>query len=173
MNTRACVDAALSIARALEKWAQESDLLPQQHHPPEDRMLLFDAVVEHPDIRSASRQLYKDGHYSLAVQQASIALNCQVKAKSGSSKDGADLMFTVFSETRPILRFSRCQTESERNEQGGYAQILAGVMRGVRNPRAHEVPHVDDAGTALRLLGLIDHLHTKVDAAKRVPPSKP
>lgn len=169
MSTRDSLVWALRTGRRLAAWAQENGFAPRDGLSALDGMALFDSVVEHQQVRLAARQLYEDGHYALAVQQACIALNSAVRSKSGSAKDGADLMFAVFSDTNPILRLNRCATESQKNEQAGYQQIMAGVMRGVRNPRSHEVPYVDDPDTALRLLGLIDHLHRKVDLAKRVP----
>lgn len=173
MSIRTSLDASLSIARKLAAWAEENGLSPAVPAGGTDRIVLFDNIVEHQAVRDASRQLYRDAHYSLAVQQACIALDCAVRAKSGCQKDGADLMFAVFADSNPILRFNRCRTPSEKNEQAGYMFILAGVMRGVRNPRAHEVPYVDDPDTALRLLGLVDHLFRKLDPATKVRKKKP
>ena len=127
----------------------------------------FDDVVTADDLRSVSRQLFRDGHYAQAVTQSLICLNNAVKEKSElPDEDGANLMRKAFSVNSPVLRINDNGTTSEKDEQRGYMEIFAGVMTGIRNPRAHEHELVDDPDRALELLSLANHLFRKLDEAK-------
>ena len=46
--------------------------------------------------------------------------------------------------------------------------IFAGVMAGIRNPRAHEHEIADDAEVALEMLIIANHLMRKLDQATSV-----
>jgi uncharacterized protein (TIGR02391 family) len=60
-----------------------------------------------------------------------------VREADGRELDGAGLMTTAFSPQNPIIRLTALATETDRNIQQGYMQIMAGAMTGVRNPKAH------------------------------------
>ena len=126
----------------------------------------FDEFVTQEALKSTSRQLFSDGHYSRAVEEAFKRLNNEVKHKSGcTDRDGADLMHFVFSAGSPVLRFNALQTQSEKDEQLGYMEIFAGALTGIRNPRAHEHELVDDPEVALEMLVLANHLMRKLESA--------
>jgi uncharacterized protein (TIGR02391 family) len=125
---------------------------------PDDRASLFDAMVTNSALRQTCRQLYLDGHFKNAVEEAYKLLNNIVKQKSGYRIDGKALMEQVFRENNPILRFNRLKSQSEIDEQGGYQMIMAGVMRGIRNPRAHEHDLRDDPAAALEMIIWANHL---------------
>ncbi len=113
--------------------------------------------------------LYTNGHYAQAVLEAFKYVNNLVKFESSeSSRDGADLMHKVFSRDNPVLALNDLTTESDKNEQLGYMQILAGVMTGIRNPRAHESGWTESKDDALQLLSLADHLVKKIRSARKV-----
>ncbi len=62
-----------------------------------------------------------------------------VKKKSGKTNlDGKNLMLTVFSRDKPILKFNNLNTISEKNEQEGFMHLFAGAVQGIRNPKAHD-----------------------------------
>ena len=134
---------------------------------PCDPLVLYDELITDESLRTATRSLYSDQHYAQAVEEACKCLNHTVKARSGEKLDGVELMQRAFSEKSPILRINRLSTESERNEQSGYQMIMAGLMRGVRNPRAHEPQHRDDSARALELLILVNHLLQVIARSKR------
>ena len=128
----------------------------------------FDTQITDSGLGNCTRRLFADGHYDMAVFKACVYVENFVKERSMvSDKDGADLMRRVFSANNPILRFNACRTESEKNEQRGYMDILAGVMTGVRNPRAHEHDWYDDPEDASALLLLANHLIRKIRRARR------
>lgn len=56
-------------------------------------------------------------------------------------------------------------TESGRNIQSGFSQILSGAMTGIRNPKAHA--NIDnDIDETLRLLCFCGELMDKIEKAK-------
>lgn len=128
----------------------------------------FDDVVTSEALRSVSRQLFADGHYARAVEEALKCMNNEVKQKSGiSGQDGASLMRKAFSVNSPTLCMNDFQSNSDRDEQLGYMDIYAGAMTGIRNPRAHEHGLEDDSDVALELLTLANHLMRRLDGASR------
>ena len=69
-----------------------------------------------------------------------------VKEKTNYPKDnrqreltGVNLMHKVFSKNNPLLKWSALETQSQKNELEGYKNIFAGVMQGIRNPKAHTI----------------------------------
>lgn len=127
----------------------------------------FDALVTDKDLRAASSKLFRDAHYARAVEEAYKCLNNVVKNRCRSTADGADLMRTALSPKKPLLKLNKLLTESQKNEQLGYMDILAGCMTGIRNPRAHEHRLVDSKERALQLLGWANHLMERVKSARR------
>ena len=111
--------------------------------------------------------MFADGHYSTAVEKAFVCLNNLVREKSGLvERDGADLMRRAFSANAPILNLNEFQSQSDRNEQEGYMGIYAGVMIGIRNPRAHEHELDDRPDVALEMLVLANHLVRKLKESR-------
>ena len=129
---------------------------------------LYDEAVTSELLRSASRELFADGHYAEAVEGAFKRLNNEVKAKSGLTElDGDRLMRQAFSANGPILHLNPFITSSEKDEQRGYMDIFAGAMTGIRNPRAHEDQIDDQPNVALELLVLANHLMRKLESAAK------
>jgi uncharacterized protein (TIGR02391 family) len=90
----------------------------------------FEGLALHPEIERAAGQLYRDGHYAHAVEDACKALNLLVKLRSGRDDlDGKGLMTTVFSKNQPILRFNDLKDQSDLDEQEGMMHLFAGPWR--------------------------------------------
>ena len=174
MATSEYLQSSLKIARSIQV---DADTLGIGRPPPASdlstsglRRLLerFDEAVTSSELTRASRQLFADGHYARAVEEAFKCLNNTVKDKSGiSSRDGAKLMRTAFSANSPMLKLNVFKSQSDIDEQLGYMDLFAGSMTGIRNPRAHEHGLTDDAEVALELLILANHLMRKLGAATR------
>jgi uncharacterized protein (TIGR02391 family) len=129
----------------------------------------FEGLDLHHEIERAAGKLYRDGHYSNAVEDACKALNQYVVLRSGKyDLDGKGLMTTVFSKKNPILAFNNLSNESDENEQQGLMHLFEGVMIGFRNPRAHTLIQ-DDPERALEMIAFISFLAKMVDQAKKVP----
>jgi len=96
----------------------------------------------HKDIITVARSKFEDGYYADAVESALKEINKRVKGiviyKTGEEMDGASLMHKAFSEKNPIIVLDDLSSESGRNIQKGYMQIFAGVITGIRNPKAHD-----------------------------------
>ena len=122
-------------------------------------LVQFDMLVTDGGLRQSCRRFFGRGDYALAVQKAYTYIDNMVRDNSGQpDKYGADLMRTVFSPKKPILRLNNLETLSDRNEQLGYMQIFEGAMTGIRNPRAHEYDFEDSPAEALEMLVLANHL---------------
>ena len=131
-----------------------------------DELVYFDLAVTDGKLRELCRDLFTAGHYTLAVEQAFKYVNNMVKEKSGvTEKDGTDLMFNVFSDKSPVLMLNSLQSLSDKNEQEGYMHIYAGVMKGIRNPRAHQHETLDSSQDALERISLANHLVRILDGS--------
>ena len=127
----------------------------------------YDALITQPELINTTRRLFVDGYFALAVEEGFKQVNNTVKTKANQSIDGASLMRTVLSPKSPLLRLNRLKTQSQRDQQQGYMDILAGCMTGIRNPRAHEHQYLDDVDIALELLVLANHLLKMINQATR------
>lgn len=128
----------------------------------------YDQLVTDQQLRDTTRDLFMDGYYALAVEEAFKCVNNTVKARSGlASADGVSLMNQAFSANAPALRLNSLVSESERNQQVGYMQIFAGCMMGIRNPRAHEHRYLDEPHIALEMLTWANHLIRMVNKATK------
>jgi len=128
----------------------------------------FDVIITEPEAVAATGRLFRNGHYSQAVEEAFKLVNNMVKSRSLITEiDGASLMERAFSPSSPRLKINKLKTSSQRDQQLGYMKILAGCMTGVRNPRAHEHNFTDDPKTALELLALANHLVKMIKKTSR------
>ena len=156
----------LEVAKRLQSEANaagvgQPDAIERSNSIAAERSLLdrFDEMVTLPALRSASRKLFKDGHYARAVEEAFKRLNNEVKAKAGLAQiDGEKLMRQAFSVHNPTLRLNDQHTISQKDEQRGYMELYAGAMIAIRNPRAHEHDVDDPPEVALEMLVLANHL---------------
>jgi len=166
------IHSYLDLARAISDDVKKSGLGKRQDFEAEIDIVgkanTFDLLVTDPELKKATESLFKSGHYSDAILKGFKYLNNYVKRKSGlKSKDGADLMRAAFSAQNPKLKLNSLASASEQDEQKGFMDIYAGCMTGIRNPRAHEHDIVDEARTALELLGWCNHLLVRARSAKR------
>lgn len=161
----------LEVARLLQLSADQHGVGPR-HVVPEpvaldDPLALYDRLITDGELRDTTRNLFRNGHNSLAVEEAFKCVNNLVKRKSGETADGQNLMNSTFSLGAPVLKLNALKTQSQRDQQLGYMQILAGCMTGIRNPRAHEHAYLDEPHVALELLGLANHLVRLIKGSKR------
>ena len=108
-------------------------------------------------------------NYLHAVFEASKGLFQRIRDISGAEGDGAALIDRVFSVDKPLLALNTLQTDTERSEHKGFAQLLKGCAAAVRNPLAHG-PKIlwqgeDDAADYLTLISM---LHRKLDQCVKV-----
>lgn len=158
------------VAKRLQSLAVHLSQLPGTTSPADtEGDIPLERIVSDRELLALVAPLYVGRHYPQAVEEACKFLDDLVRDKSGRRDlTGTSLMQHVFSPNNPVLALNSCTTESEMNEQRGYMQILAGVMIGVRNPRAHGSGWTDSKEHALQLLSLANHLVGKVKTATKV-----
>lgn len=123
-------------------------------------------MLIHPSIAEVSKKRMKDGYYADAVEAACKALNSRVRGivydQTGEELDGAKLMRRALSKDNPIICIASPASKSGQDTQQGYMDIFAGVMTGIRNPKAHdnETITIEDA---YRKLIMISILMYKID----------
>lgn len=115
-----------------------SDTTPPVEFPSEDDYLLS---LLHPAIIESSWAQYRTGHLRDAVFNAFVAIGDLLRALTGLTLDGKPLVEQALSPQNPLLVLSTIDTESGRNDQVGFMQIISGAFMGVRNPKAHSLQH--------------------------------
>lgn len=112
----------------------------------------------HPRIKKVSKDLFDDGHYANAAEDAFIEINDRVKKIYAIIKpntlipDGDSAMTTVFSTNNPLIILGDINTETGKNIQKGYMQMFAGAMSALRNPRAHAIIEIEEDDAKRRLV---------------------
>jgi len=127
----------------------------------------YEGLELHPAIEKAAGKLFKDGHYSNAIEDAVKALNALVKLNSGiEDKDGTALMEFVFSPNNPVLKFNNLTDQFDKDEQKKFMMLFSGAVAGLRNPRAHKIIN-DDAEKAVEFIAFISLLAKLTDKTSK------
>lgn len=134
--------------------------------PQKKNVKLFGERKLHDSVAFASKKLFCDSHYSPAIFEACKLLNKRIQQLAKSTTDGKALMFEVFAIGNPKLKLNKMADQSDTDEQEGFMHIFAGLMQGVRNPKAHELVNLKDPYRALEYLGLISLLFRRLDELK-------
>jgi len=128
----------------------------------------------HADVLTFCRSEFLQQNYFHAVFEATKSVADKVRAKSGLSGDGAELIDQVFGSGKagmPFLAFNTLQSETERSEHSGLMNLMKGMFGAFRNVTAH-APKVSWPITeqdALDLLTIASLLHRRLDGAVRTP----
>lgn len=95
----------------------------------------------HKIIAEISKPRFDSAHFSDAVEAAFKEINSIIKSeylkKTKNHEDGDTLMKKSFSPDRPIFHLISRDDPNFKSFQLGYMEIFAGVMKGIRNPKAH------------------------------------
>lgn len=122
----------------------------------------------HPRVTTSSYTHFRSGRYRDAVLNAFVAVFDFIRERTSIDKDGAELVAEAFSLQNPKLIFSTLETESGRNEQKGFIQVLQGAYLGVRNPKAHSLQIETDQHSAAQYLVFASLLCRKVEVCSEV-----
>jgi uncharacterized protein (TIGR02391 family) len=106
----------------------------------------------HPAIVQNAYSQFRNGHYRDAVFNAFVAVFDLLRQRTGLDKDGAELVVEALSLAAPKLVLSTLLTESGKNDQKGFLQILQGAFLGVRIPKAHSLESDLDQTSAAEYL---------------------
>lgn len=134
--------------------------------PHESLLADYDRRISDEDLRLATRTRFVSKHFADAVESAVKALCECVRARTGRSEDGDELMTNVFSPKNPLLRVNRLSSKSDESEQRGHMMLCQGVVAAWRNPRAHALLD-DDPQRALLMVEAIQDLMRVTKAATR------
>ncbi len=122
----------------------------------------------HPIIFEHSFQQYKNGHLRDAVLNAIIAVFDFIREKTELNEDGENLVTKALSVQKPYLILSELDTNSGKNDQIGFMQILQGAFRGIRNPKAHSLVTDLDEEKAAQYLIFASLLARRIEESKNV-----
>jgi len=124
----------------------------------------------HEEVLNYCRAELLDENYFHAVFEATKGVAERIRLMSGLKSDGADLITKAFMGLHPILTLGPLNTESEKSEQRGFANLLIGLFGAVRNPLAH-APKTNwpmSEQDALDILTLVSLIHRKLDRTKKL-----
>lgn len=120
----------------------------------------------HAVIKENCYEQYKDGHFRDAVLNSIIAVFDLIREKARLDLDGEKLIGAALSTNNPKLILSDLGSESGKNDQIGFLQILQGAYKGIRNPKAHSIKHDLDELEAAQYLIFASLLARRIDEAK-------
>lgn len=133
----------------------------------EPRLIGFEDLL-HPIIIASSLSQYKDGHIREAVLNSITAIFDLIRSKTGIKEDGSKLVIQALSLENPHLILSELESESGKNDQKGFIQIIQGAYQGIRNPKAHSLNHDLDQNKAAQYLVFASLLIRRIDEATKV-----
>ncbi|MCW8922522.1 MAG: TIGR02391 family protein [Gammaproteobacteria bacterium] len=129
-----------------------------------EKLVCF-AELLHPWIMEHAFEQYRNGHLRDSVLNAYIALGDLIREKTGIQQDGSALATKAFSLKDPKLIFSDIVSDSGKNDQIGFMQIIQGSFTGIRNPKAHSIRHDLTEQKAAQYLVLASLLARRISEA--------
>lgn len=133
--------------------------------------ILFEEL--HPNLQKASRRLYRDGHFASAILEGCKALEEMVRRGTGLSLSGTQVMDAAMGGREPSLSVAVEPGLNGENEQQGCHRLAVGLMRALRNPKAHVIVDQRDPVRTLEYLGFSSVLMHRLDAAEVRPNHQP
>lgn len=125
-----------------------------------------------PDVLIFCRAELLQDNYFHAVLEATKSVADKIRAMTGLTTDGAELVRQALGGTDPPLRINDFTTETQKGEQRGFCNLLIGMFGVFRNPTAH-APRKEwaiEEQDALDLLSLASYSHRRLRMAKRRRP---
>ncbi len=160
-ETKNLTEAERLIALFTQFIAEKEDTIFERTHSFEGRDI-------HPEIASASQELFDNAHYPEATFRACKILEEKVGRLTSSKEKGVKLMNKAFNAENPKLLLSDLEDSTQnKNEQEGYRSLFCGAMAAIRNPRAHGAKIEDGIDQCLDHLSLASMLMRKLDDATR------
>lgn len=124
----------------------------------------------HDEVFKYCRSELLDDNYFHAVFEATKGVAQRIRELSGLGTDGSELVTRAFLGQNPVLALGALNTESEKSEQRGFANLLIGLFGAVRNPLAH-APKTNwpmSEQDALDIFSLVSLVHRKLDSVHAV-----
>lgn len=130
----------------------------------------------HPEIIKYAYPHYENGHLRESVLNSVMALLEMIREKTELDEDGDSLIGKAFSHSKPYLKIGDLNTESGKNEQAGFMQMLKGANQGIRNIKAHSLKHDLNKLSAAQYLVFASLMARRIEEAtviKKNEPEKP
>jgi uncharacterized protein (TIGR02391 family) len=125
----------------------------------------------HDDVLRFCRSEFLADDYFHAVLETVKSIADKIRTRTGLTDDGAALVDRALCGEPPMLAINPLNTDSEKSEQKGFANLVRGCFGMFRNPTAH-APRIHWAmgkGDAEDLLSLASLVHRRLDAAHMPP----
>jgi len=125
----------------------------------------------HPEIfKYCSPELIAENYFH-AVFEATKGVVSRLREETGLTGDGADVVDRAFAIKNPLVAINTLQTESEKSEHKGFANLLKGAFGFIRNPLAHEAKlnWQMDEQDALDSFALLSMIHRRLDKLVIIP----
>jgi uncharacterized protein (TIGR02391 family) len=128
---------------------------------------IFASRHVHPDVLLFCRAELLQENYFHAVLEATKSVADKIRAKTGLTGDGAELIDAAFGVKNPIILLNQLSNETEEAEQKGFANLMKGLFGTFRNPTAHaaRIKWAIDKEDALDLFSLVSYAHRRIDSA--------
>jgi uncharacterized protein (TIGR02391 family) len=120
----------------------------------------------HPAIVRSSYRQFTHGNYREAVLNALIGVFDLLRERTGLDLDGSLLAQTAYSLSSAKLIVSTLRTESGKNEQIGFIELLKGAYSSIRNPKAHSLLINPDRLVAAQNLIFASLLARRIEESK-------
>lgn len=162
------IDALNQILGKLDKLDPEDNVPENVDQPIKpgtglDKLMLAYLPHFHPYIVKGCNDLFVDGHYAEAVEEAVKAVMQYIRENTGLSGDGEALINNAFSLNNPILSFGDISDQTKKNEQLGFMNMLKGFVQGVRHPLAHTYNSDEKAHNAFEYLVMASLFCRRID----------
>ena len=92
---------------------------------------ILEARGTHPEVFKYCRAELLEENYFHAVFEAAKGLAQRIRDLSGLTTDGGELIAEAFSVKSPIVTFNSLQTETERSDQKGIANLMTGLFGAI------------------------------------------
>jgi uncharacterized protein (TIGR02391 family) len=104
-------------------------------------------------------------NYFHTVFEATKSVAEVIRNKSGLDIDGNALVNRAFSIDDPLIKINRLQTETEKNQHKGFANLIRGVLGMFRNTTAHTPRYIwtIEENDALDVLSTISLIHRTLE----------
>ena len=118
----------------------------------------------HPKIESVSTDLFHNKHYSQAIFEAIKILEKEIKTKSGiRDKSGVSLINHVFKKESPLIKIVEGDESWQIDEREGFRFLFMGAFLGIKNPKSHDNPELNDPFKAVEYLSFLSLLMKRLD----------